>query len=98
MFFFQRISDKFKHNDEGFKYFIGYQKGVIVKPLCIILPQMDGYLKYFENDRKNLSFMIKDDQVRDKYDKIWNAIKDKLGVDFHSDPVYEYKYLKAKVR
>ena len=59
---------------------------------------MNDYLKYFENDRKNLSFMIKDDQVWDKYDKIWNAIKDKLGVNFHSDPVYEYKYFKAKVR
>ena len=59
---------------------------------------MNDYLKYFENDRKNLSFMIKDDQVWDIYDKIWNAIKDKLGFNFHSDPVYEYKYLKAKVK
>ena len=31
------ISDKFKHNSEGFKYFIGYQEGEVVKPLCIIL-------------------------------------------------------------
>ena len=92
------VSEKFKHNDEGFKYFIGYQKGDIVKPLCIILPQMDGYIKYFENGGKNMSFMIKDDKVWDKYDKIWNVIKDKLGIKFHSEPVYEYKYLKAKVR
>ena len=34
------ISDKFKHSEEGFKYFIGYQEGEIVKPLCIILAQM----------------------------------------------------------
>ena len=33
----------------------------------------------------------------DKYDKIWDVIKDKLGIKFHSEPVYEYKYLKAKV-
>ena len=33
------VSDKFKHNNKGFKYFIGYQEGEIVKPLCIILPQ-----------------------------------------------------------
>ena len=32
------ISDKFKPNNEGFKYFIGYQEGAIVKPLCTILP------------------------------------------------------------
>ena len=42
--------DKFKHNNEGFKYFIRYQEGEIVKPLCIILPQMSGYITYFEND------------------------------------------------
>ena len=34
------VSDKFKHSDDGFKYFIGYQDGEIVKPLCIILPEM----------------------------------------------------------
>ena len=55
------VSDKSKHNDEGFKYFIGYQEHEIVKPLCIILPQMNGYIKYFENGGKNMSFMIKDD-------------------------------------
>ena len=50
------VSDKFKHNNEGFKYFIGYQEGGIVKPLCIILPQISGYINYFENGEKNMSF------------------------------------------
>ena len=57
------VSDKFKHSDEGLKYFIGYEEGEIVKPLCIILPQMIGYIKYFENGRKNMSFLIKHDEV-----------------------------------
>ena len=91
------VSENFKHNDEGFKYFIGNQKGNIVKPLCIILPQMDGYMKYFENGGKNMSFMNKD-KVSDKYDKIWNVIKDKLGIKFHREPVDEYKYLRVKLR
>ena len=90
------VSDKFKQNNEGFKYYIGYQEGEIVNPLCIILPQMSGYIKYFENGGKNMSFLIKDDEVWDKYDKIWDVIKDKLGIKFHIEPVYEYKYLKAK--
>ena len=34
----------------------------------------------------------------DKYGNIWDIIKDKLGIKFHSEPVFEYKYLKAKVR
>ena len=66
------VSDKFKHRDDGFKYFIGDKEGQIVKPLCIILPQMSGYIKYFENGRKNMSFLIKDGDVLDKYNKTWN--------------------------
>ena len=45
-----------------------------------------------------MSFLIKDDEVWDKYDKIWDVIKDKLNIKFRSEPVYEYKYLKTKVR
>ena len=32
------VSDKFNHYNDGYKYFIGYEIGKIVKPLCIILP------------------------------------------------------------
>ena len=92
------ISDKFKHSDEGFKYFIGYQDNEIVKPLCITLPQMSGYIKYLENGGKNTSFLIKDDEVWEEYEEISNKIKEKLNVKFHSKPVYDQKYLKAKVR
>ena len=92
------VPEKLKHSDEGFKYFIGYQEGEIVKPLCIILPQMSGYIKYFENGGKNMSFLIKDDEVWEKYEQIWDVIKNKLSIKFHSKPIYEQKYLKAKVR
>ena len=34
----------------------------------------------------------------DKYNEIWDAIKNKLVIKFHSEPVYEYRYLKTKVR
>ena len=68
-----------------------------MKPLGIILPQMSGYIKYFENGGKNLPFMIKDDSALDKYNEIWNKIKGKLNIKFHSLPVYDEKYIKAKV-
>ena len=92
------VSYKFEHDNQSFKYFIGYRKGEIVKTLCIILPQMSVYIKHFENGGKNMSFLINDDKVWDKYHKIWHVIKDKLGIKFHSEPVCEYKDLKAKVR
>ena len=92
------ISDKFKHSADGFKYFIGYQEGEIVKPLCIILPQMSGYIKYFKNGGKNMSFFVRDDSVLNKYNKIWDKIKEKLNIKIYSKPVFDQKYLKAKVR
>ena len=78
------VSDKFKHSKEGYKYFIGYQEGEIVKPLCIILPQMNGCIKYFENGEKNMPFLIKNNEVWEKYEDIWNVIKNKLSIKFHS--------------
>ena len=57
------VSDKFKHNDKGFKDSTGYLEGEIIKPLWIILPQMSGYIKHFENGSKNMSFLIKNDEV-----------------------------------
>ena len=61
------VSDKFKHCEEGFKYFIGYQEDEIVKPSCIMLPQMNVYIKYFETVGKNMSFLIKYIEVSEKY-------------------------------
>ena len=92
------VYDRFKHSEEGFKCFIGYQEDEIVKPLCIILPQMNGYIKYFDNGGKNMSSSIKNDKVWQKYENIWDVIKNKLNIKFHSQPIYENKYLKVKVR
>ena len=45
-----------------------------------------------------MSFLVKDNEVWDKYNKSWDVIKDQLGIKFHSESVYEYKYLEAKVK
>ena len=45
-----------------------------------------------------MSFVIKDDDVLDKYNEIWDKIKETLSIKFHSMPVYDEKYIKAKVR
>ena len=79
------VSNKVKNSNETSKYFIGYLNDIDdVIPLCIILPQMDGYIKYFENGGKNISFKIE--------------CKELLGVKFYSEPIYEDKYIKTKVR
>ena len=45
-----------------------------------------------------MSFLIKNSEVWEKYKDIWNVIKNKLNIKFHSQPIYENKYLKTKVR
>ena len=92
------VSDKFNYNKDGFKYFIAYQEDEIVKPLCIILHQMSGNIKYFEYGGPNMSFFIKDEEVGEKSEEIWGVINHKLKIKFNSEPVYEYEYLKTKVR
>ena len=87
-----------EHNKKGFKYFIGYQERGIAKPLCIILPQVSEYIKCFKNGGKSVSFFIKDDEVWEKHEQISDVIKNKLSIKFHSEPVYEKKHLRPKVR
>ena len=81
-----------------FKYFIGYSyDDDVIRTLCIILPKMSGYIKYFDNGGKTMSFKIEDESVHLKYTEIWNKIKAILNVKFHSQPIYDNKYIKTKV-
>ena len=83
------------------KIFIGYIDDIsgVVTSLCIILPQMSGWIKYFENGGKNRSFKVEDDEAYIKYNSIWNEIKELLsGIKLFSDPIYDNSYIKTKVR
>ena len=53
------VSDKFKHSEEGYKYYIGYQKNEIAKPLCIILLQMSAYINTLKIKVKTCLFLLK---------------------------------------
>ena len=66
------VSDRVKGNNETDKIFIGYiyNTDSIVRPLCSLLPQMIGWIKYFENSGKNMIFKIEDDEVYLKYNEI----------------------------
>ena len=87
-----------KHNDDGFKYFIGYlHDDDVIRPLCIILLQMRGYIKYFDNGGKNMSFKIEDESVYLEYTEIWNKIKNSLNAKFHSQPIYDRLHINMNV-
>ena len=59
---------------------------------------MSGYLKYFENGGRNMSFKIDDESVYIKYNGIWNNVKELLGVKLYSEPIYDNSYIKTKVK
>ena len=92
------ISKRVKNNNDTSKYFIGHNDEDKIRPLYIILSQMSGYIKYFENGSKSMLFKIKDEDVYLKYNEIWNKIKSILNVKLHSQPIYDEKYIKTKVK
>ena len=56
---------------------------------------MSGYIKYFDNGEKVMSFKIKVESMYLKYTETWNKIKDVLNVKFHNQPIYDDKYIKT---
>ena len=53
------VSDKFKDSDTSFKYFIDFKDDNTVRPLFIMLLQMSGYVKYFDNGEKMCPLLLK---------------------------------------
>ena len=92
------VSSKWKLNDTTYKYFCGYLNNDVTKPLCVILPQMNGYIKYFDDGGKNMSFVTDDEKVYEKYVEIWNVVKSLLKLKFAASPIRNDKYILAKLK
>ena len=92
------VSKKWKINDTTSKYICGYLNNDTIQPLCVILPQMDGYIKYFDDGGKNMSFVTDDEKIYKKYNGIRELVKKLLKVEFTVDPVRDDKYLVAKLK
>ena len=58
---------------------------------------MSGYTKSF-NETKYMSFLIRDDKLLEKYNKIWDKVSNSIKKVFGSEPVSNENYLKAKVK
>ena len=90
------VSKKWKINDTTYKHICGYLNNDTIQPLRVILPQMDGYIKYFDDGGKNMSFVTDDAKIYKKYNKIWEVIRNLLKIDFTVNPVRDDIYLVAK--
>ena len=92
------VSNKVKINETTWKYLCGYLNNDIAQPLCIILPQMNGYIKYFYNGNKNMSFVTEDEKFCNKYNEIWEVIRKLLKVKYSSDTIRDGEYIVTKLK
>ena len=58
---------------------------------------MNGYVKYFDNGGKNMTFVTDNEKVYDKYNQIWEVTRKLLKVKFTVNPVRDDKYLVVKL-
>ena len=92
------VSNKWKISDTTYKYFCGYLNNDVIQPLCVILPQMNGYIKYFDDGGKNMSFVTDDEEVYEKYNEILEVVRKLLKLKFTVGPVRDDKYLIARLK
>ena len=103
-------SNKWKSNETTCKYYVGYCKDGLIRPLlcmyimyiryyiCVIMPQMNGYIKYLSDGGKNMSFISDDKEVYDKYGAIWSKIGKLLKLKFSVNAIRDDKYVCCKLK
>ena len=64
------VSNKWNISDTTYKYLCGYLNNDVIQPLYVILPQMNGYIKYFDDGGKNMLFVTDDEKIYEKYNEI----------------------------
>ena len=89
------VSSKWKINEATYKYLCGYLNNDIFQPLCIILPQMNGYINVIG---KNMSFVTDDEEVYEKYNEVWEVVRKLLKLKFTVNPIRDNKYIIAKLK
>ena len=92
------VFSKWKISDIKYKYFCGYLNNDVIQPLCVTLPQMSGYIKYFDDGGKNISFVTDDEEVYKKYNEIWQVIRKLSKLKFFVSPIRDDKYIIAKLK
>ena len=63
----------------------------------MFLPKMSAFRKGFD-ETKYMSFLIKGDELIEKYNEVWEKVRNIIKKEADSEPVYNKIYLKAKVK
>ena len=94
------LSDKKSISEDSFKDFIGYRRecNTFPFPLSIGLPQMKAYGKYFDENSKYMNHLFKDEKILKKFLQMWKKIQSLIKKELNSEPVYNAKYIKTKIK
>ena len=94
------LSDKKSISEDSFKDFIGYRRecNAFPFPLSIGLPQMNAYGKYFDENSKYMNHLFKDEKILKKFLQMWKKIQSLIKKELNSEPVYNAKYIKTKIK
>ena len=66
---------------------------IVIKPLLLILPNT-----FKDKNNRLISFCIDDNKLLKKYKITWIKIGDLKNIKLNAFPVYDGKYIKAKMR
>ena len=59
---------------------------------------MNAYAKCFDKTNKYINLSVNDKKILKKYSEIWDKIKSLIKKEFNSEPVYNDKYIKTKIK
>ena len=83
------MSKKEKYGEyNSFEYFIGYNDNDVIRLLYLFISQTTGYIIKFEINKITMSLIVKDKQLLENYNKIWEKIEGLMGIDFESKATY----------
>ena len=86
------VSNMVNFGKKGLTYFVGYKDGKYVRPLWVMLPKMSTYRRDFD-ETKYMSFLIKNHELLEKYNEIWEKVSNSIKKGLYSEPVYNEKYI-----
>ena len=93
------VSNKISSGKKNSKYFFDYfYNDDKVKPLHTMLPKVTSYVKSYDGQTKWMYYLIKHDDLLEKYNSIWDKVRADIEKEFDSEPVYNIKFLKSKIK
>ena len=82
------LSKKISSSEKNYKCFTGYiYEYYKFKPLHIMLPKASAYVKSYDGQTKWMYFLIKDDDLLEKYNIIWDKVSTDVRKELDSESV-----------